>query len=87
MSRSSVPDPITPAEWIMEHATGPAAIAAERAPEHILPTLQAILDVAASAETGQDALDAINLAYHLVASVGGTPRQKRRSLRVIQGGP
>lgn len=86
MPRSSPPNPVTPAEWILEHATGPAAVAAEQAPESVRAALNAILNGAAATDTTEDGLSAIQIAYHTFASTGGTPRQKRRSLRVLQGG-
>lgn len=86
MTKSTNPDAISEAVWILEHSTGDAGTIAGRVPEHMLHALYAILKGAALADTTQDAEHFLQLAYHLYLESGGLPRQRRHSLRVLPGG-
>lgn len=86
MPRSSIPEPIDNAAWLIERTSGNTASLVENMPGEIRVVMDAVLDAAALAATPEDAIEAIEGAYAVFMDVGGTPGQRRRSMRVLPGG-
>lgn len=62
----------------------PLTINLERMPDCTREIYDAVMSLAATAESHVIAMDALQLAYHHLDRMGGTPEQRRRMMRVAR---